>query len=263
MFSCSCSASSPTFSTTRPEASTPGSRRYSSTSTAPAEPAGGAPDLSFLAAPQQPDELGRLGSYRVLKVLGKGGMGLVLLAEDVELARPVALKVMLQVMLPRAAKNPSARQRFVQEARAAAKLRDDHIVTIFQVSEDHGVRFLAMELLDGVSLDDVLASGLPLDMPEILRIGREIAQGLAAAHEKGLIHRDIKPANLWLDQAHGGRIKILDFGLARLEGADIHLTQSGAIVGTPAYMAPEQGRGERMRAPCPTSPSARTSASWT
>jgi serine/threonine protein kinase/formylglycine-generating enzyme required for sulfatase activity len=197
-------------------------------------------ELAFLAAPQQPDEIGRLGAYRILKVLGHGGMGLVFLAEDPELDRKVALKV----MLPKIAANPVARQRFLREARAAAKLRNDHIVTIHQVSEDHGVPFLALELLEGQTLAGLLQAQPALAVPEILRIGREIAQGLATAHEKGLIHRDIKPANLWLDSAHGNRVKILDFGLARLAQDDAHLTQSGAIVGTPAYMAPEQARGD-------------------
>lgn len=198
-------------------------------------------ELDFLSPPQQSDEIGRLGAYRILKVLGKGGMGMVFLADDPELDRKVALKV----MLPNIAANPSAKQRFLREARAAAKLRNDHIVTIFQVSEDHGVPFLAMELLDGMPLDALLQSGPQLTLPQILRIGREIAQGLAVAHEKGLVHRDIKPANLWLDRAHGDRVKILDFGLARTENDDVHITQSGAIVGTPAYMAPEQGRGDK------------------
>lgn len=197
-------------------------------------------DLSFLAPPQQPDEIGRLGGYRILEVLGAGGMGVVFLADDPQLGRPVALKV----MLPEIAARPSARHRFLREARAAAMLKSDHIVTIYQVGEDRGVPYLAMELLEGMPLDMLLAPGRPLTLPQTLRIGQDVARGLAAAHEKGLIHRDIKPANLWLDESHGGRIKILDFGLARFELENTHITHSGAILGTPAYMAPEQASGD-------------------
>jgi serine/threonine protein kinase len=199
----------------------------------------------FLAPAQGPDEIGRLGDYRVLKVLGTGGMGMVYLAQDTRLDREVALKV----MKPSVAANPQAKQRFLREAKACAALRHDHIITIYQVGEDRGVPFLAMEFLEGMPLDQWLSSGRKLTIPQILRIGREIAKGLAAAHEKGLIHRDIKPGNVWLDK-HSGRVKILDFGLARTAKEDVNITQSGAIVGTPAYMAPEQARGEKVDGRC-------------
>jgi serine/threonine protein kinase len=198
------------------------------------------PDLRFLAAPQGPDELGRLGTYRIFRVLGEGGMGLVFHAEDRQLGRPVALKV----MKPDLAAEPVARQRFLQEARAAAALRHDHIVIIYQVGEDRGVPFLAMELLPGESLEARLKHLCRLPLTDTLRIGREIAEGLAVAHHHGIIHRDIKPANVWLDAGAGGRVKILDFGLARpgVPAGGQHLTHSGVILGTPAYMAPEQAR---------------------
>ncbi len=187
-----------------------------------------------------PDELGRLGGYRVLQVLGEGGMGLVYLAEDVQLLRRVALKV----MKPELAKNDSARLRFLAEARAAAKVRSDHVVTIYQTGEDCGTAFAAMELLRGSALDSWLKKNRNAPITELVRIGRETALGLAAAHEEGLIHRDIKPANIWVESS--GRIKILDFGLARPVDGDAHLTKSGAVVGTPAYMAPEQARGQKV-----------------
>ncbi len=200
----------------------------------------------FLAPPQAPGEMGRLGPYRVLKVLGQGGMGVVFLGEDVRLGRAVALKA----MLPEMARKPAARERFLREARAAASLEHDHIVPIYQVDEDRGVPYIAMPLLKGLSLEDWLrrqegpgAAGVTL--PQILKLGREIARGLAAAHARGLVHRDIKPANIWLDATAGGRVKILDFGLARGTAGEQNLTQSGAIVGTPAYMAAEQARGEK------------------
>ena len=199
----------------------------------------------FLAPAEKPDEIGRLGPYRVLKVLGAGGMGVVFRAEDPHLERMVALKA----MLPSMASSSTAKERFFREAKAAAALKHPHIVTIFQVGEDRGAPFLAMEYLEGEPLDDRLKRETRLPVPEILRIGREIAKGLAAAHEKGLIHRDIKPANLWLEGKEG-HVKILDFGLARAMGDTTHLTQSGAIIGTPAYMAPEQAGGKQVDSRC-------------
>jgi WD40 repeat protein len=190
----------------------------------------------LLAPPEGSGEVGRLGGYRVLKVLGAGGMGVVLQAEDPQLHRPVALKV----MLPAVAANAGSRERFMREARAAAAIEHDNIVAIYQVGEDRGVPFIAMPLLKGESLEDRLRRERRLPVREVLRIGREAARGLAAAHERGLTHRDIKPGNLWLE-APRGRVKILDFGLARGAGTQgPALTQQGAIVGTPAYMAPEQ-----------------------
>ncbi len=193
---------------------------------------------SRLAAPQQPDELGRLGPYRVLKVLGAGGMGAVFQAEDSTLQRLVALKV----MLPAFAATRSARERFLREARAAAAPKHDHIVTIHQVGEDRGIPFLAMELLEGESLESRLPREGRPPLLEAVRIGREIAEALAAAHKRGLVHRDVKPANVWVE-AGSRRVKILDFGLAR-SNRDAHLTQSGAILGTPGYMSPEQAAGK-------------------
>jgi formylglycine-generating enzyme required for sulfatase activity len=200
--------------------------------------------LDFLSPAQGPDELGRLGPYRLLKVLGRGGMGIVFKAEDTRLQRTVALKV----MLPELAKRPTSRERFMREARATAKIEHDHIVTTYQVDEERGVPYLAMELLRGRSLEEFLRKKKgqkPLALEQTLKIGRETARGLAAAHEKGLIHRDIKPANLFLDASAGGRVKILDFGLARAAETEAsRLTRVGQVVGTAAYMAPEQARGD-------------------
>lgn len=196
--------------------------------------------LSFLEPAEQPDEIGRVGRYRVLRVLGRGGMGAVFLAEDSKLGRRVALKL----MLPKIANIPAAHDRFMREAKAAASLKNDHIVTVYQVDEFKGVPFLAMELLDGDSLDRALHEGRNFSVTESISIARDVARGLMDAHEKGLVHRDIKPANLWLEESQTGalRVKILDFGLAAAEVDDVHLTQVGTIVGTPAYMAPEQAR---------------------
>jgi serine/threonine protein kinase len=197
--------------------------------------------LDFLAPPQGPGELGRLGGYRVLRVLGAGGMGIVLHAEDLQLGRPAALKV----LRPALAAGASARQRFLREAKASAAMRHDNVVTIYQVGEDRGVPFLAMELLEGETLEDRLQREGRLPAAEVVRIGRQAAIGLAAAHAHGLIHRDVKPGNLFLEM---GRVKLLDFGLARAAEGEMHLTQTGAILGTPAYMSPEQARGEAVDA---------------
>jgi tRNA A-37 threonylcarbamoyl transferase component Bud32 len=212
---------------------------------------------ALLAPPQGPGEIGRLGPYRILDVLGAGGMGVVFRAEDVQLGRRVALKV----INPRLAASATARQRFLREARTAAAIEHDHIVPIYHVGEDRGVPFLAFPLLKGETLENRLEREKRLPIPEVLRIGREIARGLAAAHAAGLVHRDIKPANLWLEASTGrpsggSRVKILDFGLARAvaEVQDLPaepdapadgsaLTLAGAVLGTPAYMAPEQARG--------------------
>ncbi len=193
-------------------------------------------DLDFLAPPQSPDEIGRLGPYRILKVLGAGGMGVVLQGEDPILKRLVAIKA----IRPGLGTTESIRKRFLREAQASAAVKHDHIITIYQVGEERGVPYLAMEFLEGEPLDVRLKREGCLPLTEVLRIGREMAEGLAAAHERGLIHRDIKPGNTWLEGKRG-RVKILDFGLARLsDGGGEHLTQSGAILGTPQFMAPEQ-----------------------
>jgi serine/threonine protein kinase len=205
--------------------------------------------LRALNPPLGPDEIGRLAHYRVLKVLGEGGMGVVFLAEDVRLSRTVALKT----MKPDIAADPRHRQRFIREARAAAKVEDDHIVPIYDVGEERGVPWLAMPFLKGQSLDELLKRLKVLKPAQAARLGAQVAKGLAAAHAAGLIHRDVKPANIWIEPEGGGRAKLLDFGLARdqspqRERGQEHLTRTGAVIGTPAFMAPEQARGEPLDA---------------
>jgi Leucine-rich repeat (LRR) protein len=208
-------------------------------------PPGEAGRYDFLAPPQAPDELGRLGPYRVLKLAGQGGMGVVFQAEDVRLKRMVALKL----IKPEAAGKPGARERFLREAQAAAALEHENIVAVYQVDDAGGVPFLAMPWLKGMSLEERLRQVGVLTVPQVLRLGKQIARGLAAAHEAGLVHRDVKPANVWLEPAGGGRVKLLDFGLAHVP-SDPGLTQSGTVLGTPAYMAPEQARGEKASPGC-------------
>jgi len=193
----------------------------------------------FLAPPDGPGEIGWLAQYRVLELCGEGGMGYVFKAEDTQLQRLVALKV----MKPDRTDDLPSRTRFLREARATAAIKHDHIVTIYQVGQDRDACFLAMEWLEGKSLERWLRAGNRPTAAQVLRVGREIAAGLAAAHARGLIHRDVKPGNIWLEMPTG-RIKLLDFGLVRALNEDIRLTQYGIIVGTPAYMSPEQARGE-------------------
>jgi serine/threonine protein kinase len=197
----------------------------------------------FLTPAQHANELGRLGPYRILKVLGQGGMGVVFQAQDSTLERLVALKV----MKPETSTSEVARKRFHQEARAAASIQHDHIVTIYHVGEDNGIPYLAMPFLLGESLESRLRRGSRLPIAEIIRIGREVAEGLAAAHARGMIHRDIKPANIWLEDLGPdvpARVKILDFGLARVSSDQFQkMTRTGMVMGTPGYMAPEQARG--------------------
>ncbi len=186
----------------------------------------------------------RLEHFRILSMLGQGGMGAVYLAEDTRLGRHVALKTLRREL----AAKPQAKERFLREARLAAAVENDHIVPIYHVGEDAGTPYLAMPVLQGQSLEDLLRQRRVLAVPEVLFLGIQIAEGLAAAHERGLIHRDIKPSNIWVEPIGGGRVKILDFGLARSSETDTCLTQAGAIVGTPSYMAPEQARGDKLDA---------------
>ncbi len=237
--------------------------------------------LAGVSPSQGPDELGRLGDFRLLRLLGHGGMGAVFLAEDVRLQRQVALKL----LRGKVALHPDGKERFLREARAAANVRHENVVTIYQVGDEQGVLFLAQEFLQGETLDDRLKRDGQLPILEAATIAEQIAMGLAAAHERGLIHRDIKPANVFLqssrhaprDDSRGGTdvistqggvganephsevgfphaerdgyvVKLLDFGLARSLSDTENLTQSGMILGTPAYMAPEQARGETVDA---------------
>src|SRR5262245_34629010 len=174
------------------------------------QPAGDGCEWDFLSPPKAAGEIGWLGPYRVLKVLGSGGMGVVFQAEDPDLKRIVAIKAMKPVL----AASSAAGQRFRREAQATAALKHDNIVTIYQVGEDRGVPFIAMEFLEGEPLEARLRREGKLPVAEVIRIGKEIARGLAAAHKRDLMHRDIKPANIWLE-ADSGRVKIVDFGLAR------------------------------------------------
>jgi WD40 repeat protein len=193
--------------------------------------------LDFLSPPRRPDSLGRLGHYEVLEVVGRGGMGVVLRAFDEVLHRVVAIKVLAAPL----AAGASARKRFLREARAAAAVSHDNVVTIHAVEEGAGVPHLVMQYVAGMSLQDKLDREGPPELREVLRIGLQAAAGLAAAHAHGIVHRDVKPANVLLENGVE-RVKLTDFGLARAAD-DASLTQSGVIAGTPLYMSPEQAEG--------------------
>ncbi len=166
------------------------------------------------------------------EVVGRGATGLVLKARDRKLQRVVAIKV----LAPRLAASAAARQRFVREAQAAAAVRDDHVVGIHDVNDEGPLPYLVMEYIAGITLQDRIRQGGPLDLREVLRIGMQVAKGIAAAHAQGLIHRDIKPGNILLENGVQ-RVRITDFGLA-LAAADAGLSEHGVIAGTPEYMSP-------------------------
>jgi WD40 repeat protein/serine/threonine protein kinase len=196
--------------------------------------------LHFLQPSRKPGSLGRLDHYEILEVVGKGAFGIVLKAFDEVLHRVIAIKV----LAPQLASNGTARRRFIREAQAAAAVSHDHVVTIHAVEEGKAVPYLVMQYVAGLSLQEKIDKAGPLQLREILRIGMQIANGLAAAHAQGLIHRDVKPSNILLENGVE-RVKITDFGLARAVD-DASLTKSGTIAGTPAYMSPEQADGQAL-----------------
>jgi serine/threonine-protein kinase len=181
------------------------------------------------------------GRYEIVRPLGHGAMATVDLAHDVELDRPVALKRLAENL----ARDEDLRRRFVREARLAARLAHPNVVRVFDVGEDEGRPFIAMEYVDGETLADLVARRGPLPASEVASLGRQACAGLAAAHAAGLVHRDVKPQNLLLGT--DGVLKLGDFGIA--VGHDgTRLTLAGTVLGTVGYLAPEQARGEQVTA---------------
>ncbi|HEY4591630.1 MAG TPA: protein kinase, partial [Thermoanaerobaculia bacterium] len=177
-----------------------------------------------------------LGPYRLVREIGSGGMGVVYEAEDTRLRRRVAVKL----LPPELSRDRGAKQRFLREARAASALDDPNICTVHDVGEHDGQLYIVMAYYEGGTLKERLASG-PLPVSEARQVAIEVARALARAHEAGIVHRDIKPANVMLTDRE--KVKVLDFGIAKIRG-DATLTRTGSSLGTPAYMSPEQARGE-------------------
>jgi formylglycine-generating enzyme required for sulfatase activity len=206
----------------------------------PDGPARGGEALAFLTSSTRPDSLGRIGHYEVLEVLGRGGFGIVLRAFDEVLQRVVAVKV----LAPQMAATSPARKRFLREARSSAKVRHENVVQVYEVGEQP-LPYLVMEFIPGETLQQRLDRTGPVEVLEVVQIGRQVAEGLAAAHAQGLIHRDIKPGNVLIEAGPQQRVKITDFGLARAAD-DANVSQSGVLAGTPMFMAPEQAKGESL-----------------
>ena len=203
------------------------------------EPAQTAIDAGVVPGPDETLIGRQIGHYRIERVLGEGGMGVVYLAEDVRLGRTVALKA----LAPRYTGDPARRERLRREARAAAALTHPGIATVYALEEFEGQMFIAGEYVPGETLREELARG-PLSALRTIETALGVSRALSAAHDRGIVHRDLKPENIV--RTGSGEVKILDFGLARFRdspAALAHLTDDGMILGTPAYMSPEQIRG--------------------
>ncbi len=196
-------------------------------------------DFTVLEPSASPDSLGQIGKYEVQSLLGQGGMGVVLRAFDRKLDRAVAIKVLSRHL----ASSLLARRRFQREARTAAAINHPNVVTIHAVEEHRGLPFMVMELIHGPSLQDRIRAEGHLPAQEVMQLAAQIVAGLAAAHSKNVIHRDIKPGNVMVQEGVG-LVKITDFGLARILVDNGELSSHHMIVGTPAYMAPEQLSGD-------------------
>jgi serine/threonine protein kinase len=199
--------------------------------------------MRMVTASDYPDSFGRLKGYELVAFLGRGGYGIVFEAVDPVLNRRVAIKI----LSPELATKATARRRFIREARSAAAINHPHVVTVFGVDESAHIPFLVMELLTGRSLRERCRREPKLELIQVLQISMQVAQGLAAAHAQGIIHRDVKPGNILLVD-NIPRVKITDFGLARVTVEDLELTSHGVTVGTPGFMSPEQVRGEKLDA---------------
>ena len=194
----------------------------------------------YLQPCERPDRIGLMGHYEILEEIGRGGMGVVLRGWDTKLHRIVAVKL----LAPRLADRGTARQWFLREARSAAAVCHEHVVTIHAVEDGGPLPFLVMECIEGRSLQQRIDACGALSLKEILRIGLQIAQGLAAAHAHGLVHRDIKPANILLENGVE-RVHITDFGLAQTVD-DANVNHENLITGTPPYMSPEQAENGKV-----------------
>jgi len=186
----------------------------------------------------------RIGRYEILRVLGRGAMGVVYLARDPQIERELALKTIRFDQAEGSFNPEEAKARFLKEAKISGRLQHPHIVTIFDVGEDGGMLFLAMEYVPGGSFSQRLADPQSLTLHDRIRIVAEVAEALGHAHERGVLHRDVKPANILLSPSLSA--KVTDFGIGKLLVGDSELTSTGQMVGSPAYMSPEQIKGEKL-----------------
>ncbi len=190
-----------------------------------------------------PEQIGR---YVILRTLGRGAMGVVYLARDPQIERELALKTIRFDTGEKSFGADEAKARFLKEARISGRLQHPHIVTVFDVGEDQGTLFLAMELVQGGSFSQRLSDPAGFPLRDRIRIVAEVAEALAHAHERGVLHRDVKPANILLSPTLSA--KVTDFGIGKLLTGDTELTSTGQMVGSPAYMSPEQIKGEKLDA---------------
>jgi serine/threonine protein kinase len=190
--------------------------------------------LPLLQPAQKDGFIGRLGDIQIRRVLGQGGMGVVFEGLDAVLNRTVAVKV----LSPHLLNHPEAKERFVREAQAAAALLHENVVAIHGIHEAEGMPYLVLQYVQGESLSERLQREKKLPLDAVIKLGKQVARGLAAAHDRGLVHRDIKPGNILFD-AETGDVRIADFGLAKHMGTET-MTKEGVLTGTPAYMSPEQ-----------------------
>jgi serine/threonine-protein kinase len=186
-------------------------------------------------------ESSKLGRYAIQSELGRGAMGVVYKATDTALERTVAVKTVNMALEREGAEKYEAR--FYQEARAAGSLNHPNIVTVYDVGKEGNVAYMAMEFIEGEELRSLLAAGRPLPVSQAVSVAAQVAEGLAYAHQHGVVHRDIKPANIMV--LRDGPVKITDFGIARMRASNDELTQSGMMLGSPKYMSPEQVIGKR------------------
>lgn len=192
----------------------------------------------LLQPSQETGEICRFDGWPIRRVLGRGGMAIVLQGYDEKLSRDVAIKV----LAPKLADNEVSRQRFAREARLTAKLRSDRVLTVYSVNDEYELPYIVMELIDGGTLREHLNSSGPLRDSELRKLSIDLAEGLDAAHQQGLLHRDLKPANIAY-RTTDGRAVLMDFGLARVVCDENPITEQGFSPGTPAFMSPEQVKG--------------------
>src|SRR5512134_146741 len=192
--------------------------------------------------PAAPEPIEIAGRYQILKKLGAGAFGTVYKAKDKLLGRMVAIKtIRLEGLAAAGASLEELLERFTREAQVSAQLKHPNIVTIYDIGNADGLTYLAMEFIDGVGLDRLISSEGRLSLDRAASIGAQVADALDFAHKNSVVHRDIKPANIMIED--GDRVKVTDFGIAKVTNSGEHLTMTGSLLGTPSYMSPGQARG--------------------